>query len=90
MSIGAPKKKQMVVVHDAIRAMGNKIINLVLDELDKDESKKRLSEALVGPIIRSMSERLTPYALLLIGLIVAILLMTMMTCTLSAMFYFRR
>ena len=80
----------MGATHDAIRGLTHKILALAMDELGKEESKRHIKDGIVDPLIKMLHAQLMPYLLVLVVVITAIMLMSMMTLTLSALFYFRR
>jgi hypothetical protein len=80
----------MGVTQDVIRNMTQKVLALAVEELKKEESKKHIKDGIVDPLVKMLHGHLMPYLLALVVVIIAILLMSMMTLTLSALFYFKR
>lgn len=83
---GAPPPPQ----RDVTRLITTKLIAIAMDELGKSETQKRINDQVVAPLMKMLHAQLLPYLLFAIGIVIAILLMSMMTLTLSALFYFRR
>jgi hypothetical protein len=70
--------------------MANRVMAMALEELGKDDTQKRIRDRIVDPLVKMMHAQLWPYLMMLMAIVMAILLMTMTTLALSAMFYFRR
>jgi hypothetical protein len=80
----------MVAAQDAIRGITHKLLAMAIEECRKEETKKHIRDGLVDPLIKTLHTQLMPYFLMTMVIVVALLLMSMMTLVLSAMFYFRR
>ena len=63
---------------------------MAVEELRKDETRQHVRQHVVDPLIKMLHTQLMPYVLLAAVVIIAILLMSIMTLILSALFYFRR
>ncbi len=74
----------------AVRGIAHRVLALALDELSKEETQKSIRDRIVDPLIKMLHAQLMPYLLMLMAVVTAILLMTMTTLALSALFYFRR
>lgn len=72
-----------------VRSVTQKVLGLAMDELRKDETQQTVRQHVVDPLIKMLHTQLMPYLLLAAVVVIAILLMSMMTLTLSALFYFR-
>lgn len=72
----------------AARGIANRILAMAMDELGRDETQKRIRDRIVDPLVKMMHAQLWPYLLMLMAIVTAILIMTMTTLALSAMFYF--
>jgi hypothetical protein len=78
------------VARDVLRSLTNKTIAIVIDELKREETQRRIKEHIAEPVMKAMFAQLTPYILLVMVAFVAILASTMSTLVLSALFYFNR
>ena len=74
----------------AVKLLTNRVLSMAIEELQQDATRKLVREQVVDPLIKMLHTQLMPYLMLLVAVIAAILLMSMMTLTLSALFYFRR
>jgi hypothetical protein len=72
-----------------VRSITHKVLSLAMDELRKDDTQRTVRQHIVDPLIKMLHTQLMPYLLLAAVVVIAILLMSMMTLTLSALFYFR-
>lgn len=68
----------------------NRVLSMVVDEMKRDDTQKSIRDHVVDPLVKMLFTQLMPYLMLLVVVIAAILLMSMMTLTLSALFYFKR
>jgi hypothetical protein len=73
-----------------VRSITHKVLAMAVEELRKDETQQHVRQHVVDPLIKMLHTQLMPYVLLAAIVVIAILLMSMMTLTLSALFYFRR
>ena len=85
-----PVKKEGTAARNAVKALTNRVLSMAIEELQQEATRKMVREHVVEPLIKMLHSHLLPYLTLLVAVIAAILLMSMMTLTLSALFYFRR
>lgn len=74
----------------AVRTLTHRVLAMVVEELSKPEMQKHVRSSVVDPLIKMIYTQLMPYFMVVAVVFIAILLMSMMTLTLSALFYFRR
>jgi hypothetical protein len=68
----------------------NRIITMVVDELAKPDTQQRVARNVIEPMIKVIAAQMMPYALVVVGVLVFILLLTLLTFSLSLFFYLRR
>ena len=75
---------------DVIRRVTYRVLAMAADELGKDDTQRHIRTHVVDPLIKMLHAHLVPYLVIAMVLIISILLISMMTLVLSAMFYFKR
>lgn len=78
------------VARDAIRSIIHRVLALAVEELKREGTKHHIREHLVHPMIKLAYEQAFPYIMAIVTVVVAILLISLFSLGLSAMFYFRR
>lgn len=75
---------------DAIKQLTNRFLTIAMEELKREETRDRIRDQLVTPLVKIMSAQMMPYVMALFALIVFILITCIMTFALFAMSYFGR
>ena len=83
-------KKTSSTSRDMVAILTHRVLAMALEELRSESTRCYVSENLVMPLLKAVLVELMPYAIIFTSVIVAILLMSALTLTLSAMFYFQR
>ena len=74
---------------DVIAVLTRKVLSMVLEELRGEDTRRYVAENVVVPLLRVIMVELMPYAVIFSAIIAALLLMSALTLTLLAIFYFR-
>ena len=74
---------------DVVAALTHRVLTMALEELRSEETRRYVSEHLVVPLLKAVMVELMPYAIVFTAVIAAILLMSALTLTLLAVFYFK-
>jgi hypothetical protein len=72
-----------------IREMTTKILEHVAIELQKSESQEKLKEKVIDPLIRIFYSHMFPYVMITCAVVLIILLTSLCTCTMFAVFFFQ-
>ena len=83
MRLNDSKKPSMV------RALTGRVLDLIITELHSVENQKRLKEHIIHPLIKMLYTQMFPYVLVMCSVILIILLTSLCTCTMFALFFFR-
>jgi hypothetical protein len=73
---------------DVLASLTGRVMHMVLQELSQDQTRNRVREHVVVPVIRMFMVECMPYAIALVACMCAIMLMSAITLSLSIMFYF--
>jgi hypothetical protein len=74
---------------DVVAVLTHRVLAMALEELRSEDTRRYVSEHLVVPLLKAVLVEFMPYAIVFTTVISAILLMSALTLTLLAMFYFR-
>ena len=85
----APPRAASAASRDMVAILTHRVLAMALEELRSEDTRRCVSENLVMPLVKAVLVEFMPYAIAFTSVIVAILLMSALTLTLSAMFYFK-
>lgn len=80
---------QKTPLRNVIGVVTNRMIEMAIDEMRRDETQLKIRSHLVEPLVKMMSAQMMPYVLVLFALITVIMLTTLMTFVMFVMSSFR-
>ena len=72
-----------------VRIVTSRLMDLVTTELHTEDNQKRLHQHIIRPLIRMLYTQMMPYLLIMCAVMFVILLTSLCTCTMFALFFFR-
>lgn len=72
-----------------VRTLTHRIFQQVIDEMNKPDSQQRLKDHISDPLIRMLYTQMFPYVMVICAVMLIILLTSLCTCTMFAMFFFK-
>lgn len=73
-----------------VRTITQKIITVIIDEVNKDDMQKMIKTKVITPVIQLMYRDLYPYIIVLAITMIMILLFTILTFLFFIFYYFRK
>jgi hypothetical protein len=74
---------------NVISVLTRKVLSMALEELREEDMRRHVAENVIVPLLRVIMGELMPYAVIFSVIIAALLLMSALTLTLLAIFYFK-
>ena len=72
-----------------IAVVTRKVLSMVLEELREDDMRRYVAENVIVPLLKVIMAELMPYAVIFSVIIAALLLMSALSLTLLAIFFFK-
>jgi uncharacterized protein YggT (Ycf19 family) len=72
-----------------VSILTHRVLAIAVQELRSEETRRYVIDQLVTPLLRAFLAECMPYAILVVSVVAALLLMSALSLTLSALFYFR-
>lgn len=82
--------KETTTCNKAIKLMTSKVVNMIVNEMNKSDMQDIIRQKIINPVINMMYTQLYPYIIALIATICIILLMSVMTFVFFLLFYFKK
>lgn len=73
----------------AFRTLTFRLLEHVAAELNHADAQQRLKEHVIDPLIRMLYLQLSPYVMVVCAVMLVILLTSLCTCTMFALFFFK-
>lgn len=71
-----------------VRALTQRLLELAVSELHQPHSQQRVKDSIIDPLIRMLYKEMFPYVMVVCAVMLVILLTSLSTCTMFAMFFF--
>ena len=84
-----PPEHEKTLKPDGARALTQKILEQVIAELNKPDAQERINGQIIDPLIRLLYTQMSPYVMVICAVMLIILLTSMCTCTMFALFFFK-
>ena len=84
-----PPKTSTSASRDMVAILTHRVLAMAIEELRSEETRRSVNNNLVMPLVKAVIVEIMPYAIALMSVVVAILLMSGLTLALSVLFYLR-
>ena len=72
-----------------MRALTHRLFDQLVCELHKSDSQRRLKDHIIDPLISMLYVQMFPYVMVICAVMLIILLTSLCTCTMFALFFFK-
>jgi hypothetical protein len=75
--------------HSQVKVLTNRILDLIAGELNQPETQAKVRSTIIEPLIKLLYGQMAPYVMGVCAVILVILLTSLCTCTMFALFFFK-
>lgn len=83
-------EKQDTACNKAIKLMTTKVVNMIVNEMNKSDMQMMIRQKIINPVIQMIYAELYPYIMALIVTICSILILSTLTFVMFILFYFKK